>query len=145
MPHTHKVRDPHGLENVIQYRPTFRAVATLRHEEAIAYSLYERRKNGIGVMTHELTFSESVVESQHLLKLQSGKSTKMPSPATAKCPRQTSCCQSLDAFSRAQSVTNAFGGGLRISFGSCAYKLLRTGAWGQMYKISYDNLTIILP
>ena len=61
-------------------------------------------------MTHELTFSESVVESQNLLKLQSGKSTKMRSPATAECPRQTSCCQSLDAFSRAQSVTNAFGG-----------------------------------
>ena len=44
-----------------------RAVAVLRHEEAIASSLYERRKNGIGVMMHELTFSKLVVESQYLL------------------------------------------------------------------------------
>ena len=28
----------------------------------------------------------------------------------AKCRRQMPCCQSLGAFSRAQSVTNAFGG-----------------------------------
>jgi len=34
-------------------------------------------ENGlIGVMTHELTFNELVVESQHLLKLQSIKITK---------------------------------------------------------------------
>jgi len=29
-----------------------------------------------GVLTHELTFNELVVESQYLLKLQSGKITK---------------------------------------------------------------------
>jgi len=61
-------------------------------------------------MTHELTFSELVVESQYLLKWQSGKITKIPRLVTAKYPRQMSCCQSLDVFSRAYSVTNAFGG-----------------------------------
>jgi len=34
-------------------------------------------KNGIGVMTHELTFNGSVVDSQYLLKLQSGKIAKI--------------------------------------------------------------------
>ena len=61
-------------------------------------------------MTHELTLNELVVESRYLLKLQSGKIKKVPRLVTAKCPRQMSCCQSLDAFSRAQTVTNAFGG-----------------------------------
>ena len=61
-------------------------------------------------MTHELTFNVLIVESQYMLKLQSGKITKVPRLVTAKCPRQMSCGQSLDAFSRAQSVTNAFGG-----------------------------------
>ena len=41
-------------------------------------SRYMTGKNGIGVTTHELTFSELVVESQYLLKLQSGKITKVP-------------------------------------------------------------------
>ena len=61
-----------------------------------------------------------------MLKLQSGKITKMPCLVTAKCSRQMSCCQSLDAFSRAQSVTNTFGGrapSFTIIFGthSCLY------------------------
>jgi len=34
-------------------------------------------ENGIGVMMHELTFNELVVESQYLLKLQSDKITKI--------------------------------------------------------------------
>ena len=44
-------------------------------------------ENGIGVMTHELTLNELglVVESRHLLKLQSGKITKIPRLVTAKC------------------------------------------------------------
>ena len=56
-------------------------------------------------MTRELTFDELVVESQYLyvLKSQIGEITKMPRLVTAKCPRQMSC-QSLDAFSTAQSV-----------------------------------------
>jgi len=58
------------------------AVATLRNEEAIIAS------SGIGVMTHEMTFNELLVESQYLLKLQSGKITKIPRLVTAKCPRQ---------------------------------------------------------
>ena len=62
------------------------------------------------ICTHELTFDELVVESQYLLKLQSGKITKVPGLVTANCRRQMSCCQSLDALSSAQSVTNAFGG-----------------------------------
>jgi len=61
-------------------------------------------------MTHELTFNKLVAESQYLLKLQSSKITKIPRLVTAKCPRQMLCCQSLDAFSRALSVTNAVGG-----------------------------------
>jgi len=36
---------------------TGRAVEMLRHEEAIASSLCDRWKNGIGVITHELTFN----------------------------------------------------------------------------------------
>ena len=71
---------------------------------------YKNGENGIGVMMHELTFNELVVESQYLLTLQSGKVTKIRRLVTAKCRRQKSCCQSLDAFSRAQSVTNVFGG-----------------------------------
>ena len=51
-----------------------RAVATLRHVTG--------EKNGIGIMTHEL-----VVESQYLLKLQSGKITQIPCLVTAKFPR----------------------------------------------------------
>jgi len=50
-------------------------------------------KNGIGVMTRELTFDELVVESQYLyvLKSQIGEITKMPRLVTAKCPRRMSC------------------------------------------------------
>ena len=43
---------------------------------------------------HELTSNELVVESQYLLKLQSGKIAKK----SQLCPRQLSWCQSLDAF-----------------------------------------------
>jgi len=43
-------------------------------------------------MTRELTFNELVVESQYLLKLHSGKITKLPRLVTAKCPRQMSRC-----------------------------------------------------
>ena len=32
----------------------------------------------MGVVTHELTFNELVVESQYLFKMQSGKITKIP-------------------------------------------------------------------
>jgi len=53
----------------------YRAVAMLRHEEATSSSLYDLWKNGVGVIMHELTFNELVVESQYLLKLQSGKIT----------------------------------------------------------------------
>ena len=60
-------------------------------------------ENGIGLITRELTFNELVVESQYLLKLQSGKITLIPRLLTNKC--QISRCQSLDAFSRAQRVT----------------------------------------
>jgi len=49
-------------------------------------------KNGIGVMMHELTINELVVERQYLLKLQSEKIQKMSRVVTAKCPRQMSCC-----------------------------------------------------
>ena len=52
---------------------------------------YVTGENGIGVMTHELTFDELVIESQYLLKLQSGKITKIPRFVTAKRPRQMSC------------------------------------------------------
>jgi len=55
-------------------------------------------------MTRGLTFNELAVESQYLLKLQSVKVTKIPRLITAKCPRQMSCCQSLDAFSRVQVI-----------------------------------------
>jgi len=43
-------------------------------------------------MTHELTFNELVVESQYLLKFQSGKITEILRLliVTAKCPRQMS-------------------------------------------------------
>jgi len=78
-----------------------RAVAMLRHEEAIMPPHYMTGENGIGVTTHELTFSELVVESRYLLKLQRGKITKIPRLVTAKCRRQMSRCQLLDAFSRA--------------------------------------------
>jgi len=64
-------------------------------------------------MTQELSLNELLVESQYLLKLQSSKITKIPRFVTAKCARQTSCSQSLDAFSRAHRVTNAFGGRTR--------------------------------
>ena len=64
-----------------------RAVATLRHE------LPPGEENGIGVITHELTFRELAVVSQYLLKLQSGKITNIPCLVTAKCRRQMSCCQ----------------------------------------------------
>jgi len=72
-------------------------------------------------MTRELTFDELVVESQYLyvLKSQIGEITKMPRLVTAKCPRQMSCCQSLDAFSTAQSVSNAFGS-IRRHWSSCS-------------------------
>ena len=46
------------LRYIIYERSHARAVATLRHEEAICSSLYDRWKNSIGVMTHELTFIE---------------------------------------------------------------------------------------
>jgi len=50
-------------------------------------------------MTRESTFSELVVErTQYLLKLQSGKLQNTDRLVTAKCRRQMSCCQSLDAF-----------------------------------------------
>ena len=51
---------------------------------------------------------ELVVESQYLLKLQSGKITKKPSCHSWML--SSDVMLSLDAFSRAQSVTNAFGG-----------------------------------
>jgi len=74
-------------------------------------------ENGIGVMTHELTFSVSYScrksVAVEIAKCQNYK--KIPRLVTAKCRRQVSCCQSLDAFSRAQSVTNAFGGRARIA------------------------------
>ena len=80
-------------------------------------------KNGTGVMTRELTFNELVAESQYLLKLQSGKITKIPRLVTAKCPRQMSRCQlSLDAFSRAQSVTDAFGSRRRRALWDSVFK-----------------------
>ena len=37
------------------------------------------------------------IESQYLLKLQSGKITKTSRLVTAKRPREMSCCQSLEA------------------------------------------------
>jgi len=57
-------------------------------------------RNGMGVMTHGLPFSELVVEIQYLLKLQVAKLRKYH---VAKCPRQMSCCQSLSAFSSSSS------------------------------------------
>jgi len=80
------------------------------HLQILATPLCMTGENGIGVMTHELAFNKLDVESQYLLKLQNGKFTNIPHPVTAKCPRQMSCWQSLEAFSRAHSVTNAFGG-----------------------------------
>jgi len=41
-------------------------------------------KNGIGVMTHESTFNDLVVESQYMLELQSGSIKKVPHLVTAK-------------------------------------------------------------
>jgi len=80
------------------------------HLQILATPLYMTGENGIGVMTHELAFNKLDVESQYLLKLQNGKFTNIPHPVTAKCPRQMSCWQSLEVFSRAHGVTNAFGG-----------------------------------
>jgi len=49
---------------------------------------YLTGENGKCAMTHKLTSNEGVVESQRLLKLQSGKITKIqPRFVTAKCPR----------------------------------------------------------
>jgi len=45
-----------------------------------------RRKNGIGVMVHELTLNELAVESQYLLKLQSDKIIKIPGSLTSIIP-----------------------------------------------------------
>ena len=75
--------------------------ATSRHEEeATASSLYMTgAKWHRRIMTRESTFSELVVErTQYLLKLQSGKLQNTDRLVTAKCRRQMSCCQSLDAF-----------------------------------------------
>ena len=82
-------------------------VATLR-QLLPRYVTGEKKWHGRYVA--RINVNELVVESQYLLKLQSGKITKIPRLVTAKCPLQMSCCQLLDAFSRAQSVTNAFGG-----------------------------------
>jgi len=54
-------------------------------------------KNGIGVMTHESTFNDLVVESQYMLELQSGSIKKYPILS------QLNTSLSLDVFSRAQS------------------------------------------
>ena len=65
---------------------------------------YDRWKNSISVMTHELTFIELVVESQYLLKLQSGKTTKKY-PFLSHLNALVRChsrCHYIDAFSRAQ-------------------------------------------
>jgi len=54
-----------------------RAVATRSGTRRQLPPRYVTGENGIGVMMHELTFNELVVESRYLLKLQSDKITKI--------------------------------------------------------------------
>jgi len=65
------------LVNVSVYSVS-KAVATSRHGEAILPRYMTGEENNIGVKTHELAFSDLVVEIQCLLKLQSGKISKIP-------------------------------------------------------------------
>ena len=65
------------LVNVSVYSVS-KAVATSRHGEAILPRYMTGEENNIGVKTHDLAFSDLVVEIQCLLTLQSGKFQKYP-------------------------------------------------------------------
>jgi len=63
-------------------------------------------ENSTGIMRHEITFNVLVVESQHLLKLQSGKITQKY-PVLSQL---NALVRYVVSHQRAPSVTNAFGG-----------------------------------
>ena len=62
---TSSIPDTPDLQRTVNTRPSYCtswAVAALRHYEATAFSLYNQWKNGPGVMMHESTFNELVVD-----------------------------------------------------------------------------------